>query len=82
MDTAEPSRRLLAIGGHPDDVEFTSGGGSLARGRTKAGSNTSRRLYGRKQGQLEPERPARNGGGRSHLEQEADSEVLGIAEVV
>lgn len=30
MDTSEPSRRLLAISAHPDDIEFTSGG-SLAR---------------------------------------------------
>ena len=81
MNTGEVHRRVLAVGAHPDDAEFTSGG-SLARWAAEG-----RLTYlvvctdGSKGSQNQQDEPEALGRLR-RAEQAAAAQALGIAEVI
>jgi LmbE family N-acetylglucosaminyl deacetylase len=81
MNTDEPSRRLLAISAHPDDVEFTSGG-SLARWAAEGWATYLVVCTDGSKGSQNP-RDTREGLAlaRRH-EQEAAAEALGVTELI
>ncbi len=81
MSTGEAHRRVLAVGAHPDDVEFTSGG-SLTRWAAEGWLTylvvCTDGSKGSQDPQDEPEALARV----RRAEQEAAAQALGIAEVI
>ena len=81
MNPGEGHRRVLAVGAHPDDVEFTSGG-SLARWAAEGCSTylvvCTDGSKGSQNPQDEPEALARV----RRAEQEAAGQALGITEVI
>jgi LmbE family N-acetylglucosaminyl deacetylase len=81
MSTGEAHRRVLAVGAHPDDVEFTSGG-SLARWAAEGWSAHLVVCTDGSKGSQDPhDEPVALGRVR-RAEQEAAAQALGIAEMI
>jgi len=80
MNTGEGHRRVLAVGAHPDDVEFTSGG-SMARWTTEGWLTFLAVCTDGSKGSSNADDDPQVLAATRHAEQAAAARVLGIQEV-